>query len=116
MEIVDDVGKVIIARRHNGFTKVLSLRYNGRLSRSQFFCTTAIIFLFMYALYWGLLSVFSTESGHLDNHGFWIFLFYEGFYVKVARHGCFFGLGSSIFLFCWYFLCFNVFFISNKRC
>lgn len=43
MEIVDEAGKVK-AVSVNGFSNVFNLRFNGRLSRSQYFCITMSIF------------------------------------------------------------------------
>ena len=114
MEVVDEVGKVTVVRT-NGVFKVLNLRYQGRLSRSQFFCTTLAIFLFMMGLHWGLSLVFSTEYDNLDNHGFWILILFgcTGFFffmrACVLRLHDMGSAGGWVFLF---FLFAGIFYLS----
>ncbi|MGL4667201.1 MAG: DUF805 domain-containing protein [Saezia sp.] len=77
MEIVDETGKVLVVRT-GGFSKVFNWRYQGRLSRSQFFCVTMAIYLSIYVFYSLLQGIFAPEGGALDNEGFWVFLVFIG--------------------------------------
>lgn len=82
MEIVDEAGKIRNVSV-NGFSKVFNLRFNGRLSRSQYFCITVGGYVLGWALYFILLKIFPAPDNSLDSNNVWPLVLYGvlGFFV-----------------------------------